>query len=272
MSAHSLLFGKRLRAFVKRGQVSVRPSSKWNERTSDLVRVSTRVASAAEPPLTSRRQSSSRSFFLYRLHRELIKRIFDIVFSLLVLILFSPVYLLLILAIALSSSGPVFYSQTRVGKNHQPFTCIKFRTMVSNADEMLVELMETSPLLRQEFEDNFKLKQDPRITKIGRFLRLTSLDEFPQFWNVLKGDMSVVGPRPLVVEELPKYGCSIDKVLTIKPGITGLWQVSGRNDIPYHRRVQIDVYYANFHNFWLDIWVIIKTIGVVFVPKNNGAY
>ena len=105
--------------------------------------------------------------------------------------------------------------------------------MVVNADEILSELIATSPGLRQEFEDNFKLKQDPRITKIGQFLRLTSLDEFPQFWNVLKGDMSVVGPRPLVVEELPRYGRHIDKVLTIKPGITGLWQVSGRNDIPY---------------------------------------
>lgn len=271
MTAHSLLFGKRLRAFVKRGQVSVRHGDKWKERPNQLVRVPPRVATATEPPLTSGRRSS-RSLCLYRLDKELTKRIFDIVFSLLVLILFSPVYLLLILAIALSSSGPIFYSQTRVGKDRRLFTCIKFRTMVSNADEMLLELMETSPLLRQEFEDNFKLKQDPRITKIGRFLRLTSLDEFPQFWNVLKGDMSVVGPRPLVVEELPKYGCSIDKVLTIKPGITGLWQVSGRNDIPYHRRVQIDVYYANFHNFWLDLWVIIKTIGVVFVPKNNGAY
>lgn len=209
---------------------------------------------------------------LPRLDRKFIKRLFDVGFSLLILILFSPVYLLLALLIALGSPGPIFYVQERVGENHKPFGCIKFRTMVINADEMLVELMETSPQLRQEFEDNFKLKQDPRITKVGRFLRLTSLDEFPQFWNVLKGDMSVVGPRPLVAEELPRYGCHIDKILTIKPGITGLWQVSGRNDIPYGRRVQIDLYYANFHNFWLDLWVIVKTIGVVLVPKNNGAY
>jgi lipopolysaccharide/colanic/teichoic acid biosynthesis glycosyltransferase len=103
-------------------------------------------------------------------------------------------------------------------------------------------------------------------------LRLTSLDEFPQFWNVLKGDMSVVGPRPLVPEELPKYGRYMDKILTIRPGITGLWQVSGRNDIPYDRRVQIDVYYVNFRSFWLDLWLIVKTIGVIISPKNNGAY
>lgn len=203
---------------------------------------------------------------------EFSKRLFDILFSLSVLILFSPVYLLLALLIALASPGPVFYRQERVGKNRQPFGCLKFRTMVQNADEMLLELMTESPHLRQEFEDNFKLKQDPRITWIGRFLRLTSLDEFPQFWNVLKGDMSVVGPRPLVEEELPKYGRHIDKVLTIRPGITGLWQVSGRNDIPYPRRVQMDVYYVNFRNFWMDLWLIFKTLGVVIFPKNNGAY
>ncbi|MBD2041991.1 sugar transferase [Microcoleus sp. FACHB-672] len=203
---------------------------------------------------------------------EFSKRLFDILFSLCVLILFSPVYLLLAILIALASPGPVFYRQERVGKNRQSFGCLKFRTMVQNADEMLLELITESPHLRQEFENNFKLKQDPRITWIGRFLRLTSLDEFPQFWNVLKGDMSVVGPRPLVEEELPKYGRHIDKVLTIRPGITGLWQVSGRNDIPYPRRVQMDVYYVNFRNFWMDLWLIFKTLGVVIFPKNNGAY
>ncbi|WP_413166938.1 sugar transferase [Capilliphycus salinus ALCB114379] len=209
---------------------------------------------------------------LQNLNGEFFKRSFDIVFSLSVLILFSPVYLLLALLISLSSPGSVFYVQQRVGKNRKPFDCIKFRTMVTNADEMLTQMMETSPHLRQEFQDNFKLKHDPRITWIGHFLRVTSLDEFPQFWNVLKGDMSVVGPRPLVAEELHKYGRHMDKILTIKPGITGLWQVSGRNDIPYPRRVQIDLYYVNFKNFWTDLWIIIKTIGVVIFPKNNGAY
>jgi lipopolysaccharide/colanic/teichoic acid biosynthesis glycosyltransferase len=144
--------------------------------------------------------------------------------------------------------------------------------MVNNADEMLVEMMAISPELREEFESNFKLKTDPRITKIGHFLRITSLDEFPQFWNVLKGDMSVVGPRPLVEEELPKYGDYIGHVLTIRPGITGLWQVSGRNDIPYPRRVQIDLHYVNFRSFWLDLWIILKTVNVVIMPKNKGAY
>ncbi|MCC5608275.1 sugar transferase [Nostoc sp. CHAB 5834] len=206
------------------------------------------------------------------LNGEFAKRLFDIVFSLSVLILFLPVYLILALLIAFSSEGPIFYVQERVGKNYKTFNCIKFRTMVSNADEILMQMMETSPELRQEFESSFKLKQDPRITKIGRFLRITSLDEFPQFWNVLKGDMSVVGPRPLVAEELPKYGSYIDEILTIRPGITGLWQVSGRNDIPYPRRVQIDLHYARFRNLWLDLWIILKTVDVVILPKNNGAY
>lgn len=209
---------------------------------------------------------------LQSLDGELFKRLFDILFSLSVLILFAPVYLLLAFSIALSSSGPIFYVQERVGKNRKRFYCLKFRTMVENADDILLEIMENSPHLRQEFEDNFKLKQDPRITWIGRFLRMTSLDEFPQFWNVLKGDMSVVGPRPLVEEELPRYGRHINKILTIRPGITGLWQVSGRNDIPYPRRVQIDLYYANDKNLWMDMWIIFKTIGVVIFPKNNGAY
>ena len=221
-------------------------------------------------PIASR--STDRSLSRHRLDGAFAKRLFDVIFSLAVLILFSPVYLLLAMLIAISSPGPIFYVQERVGKNYRHFGCIKFRTMVINADEMLVDIMATSPHLREEFEGNFKLKQDPRITWIGRFLRLTSLDEFPQFWNVLKGDMSVVGPRPLVPEELPKYGHHMDKILTIRPGITGLWQVSGRNDIPYNRRVQIDVYYVNFRNFWLDLWLIMKTLGVIVSTKNNGAY
>ncbi|SRR5579883_206010 len=200
------------------------------------------------------------------------KRLFDVAFSLAVLIVFAPVYLLLIALIAISSRGPVFYVQKRVGKNYKPFGCIKFRTMVRNADEVLLEMMETSPGLRQEFQSNFKLQRDPRITWIGRFLRITSLDEFPQFLNVLKGDMSVVGPRPVVTEELERYGTYADRVFSIRPGITGLWQVSGRNDIPYPRRVQIDVYYVNFRSFLMDLWIVFKTIGVVLFPKDNGAY
>jgi lipopolysaccharide/colanic/teichoic acid biosynthesis glycosyltransferase len=206
------------------------------------------------------------------LNGDFAKRLFDIVFSLAVLIVFSPLYLLIALSIAVSSPGPIFYVQERIGKNHKPFGCLKFRTMVNNADQLLESLISNSPQMREEFEDNFKLRDDPRVTWIGKFLRLTSLDEFPQFWNVLKGDMSVVGPRPLVPDELYKYGNRIDKVLTIRPGLTGLWQVSGRNDIPYPLRVQMDVYYVNSRNWFTDLWIVIKTIGVVVFPRNNGAY
>ena len=218
-------------------------------------------------PLISRKKLSLRA-----VDGNFIKRAFDISFSLLVLIVFSPLYLLLAALIAASSPGPIFYVQQRVGKNYRRFNCIKFRTMVDNADEMLESLIADLPQMREEYEDTFKLRNDPRLTWIGKFLRLTSLDEFPQFWNVLKGDMSVVGPRPLVPQELHKYGHRIDKILTIRPGITGLWQVSGRNDIPYPQRVQIDVYYVNCRHWLLDLWVVIKTAGVIIFPRNNGAY
>ncbi|MEB3294503.1 MAG: sugar transferase [Synechococcales bacterium] len=216
------------------------------------------------------RRRGSRSLGL--LDRTIVKRLFDIVFSLSVLIIFSPLYLLLALLVAASSEGPVFYIQERVGINHRRFGCIKFRTMVVDADRHLAELLAASPHLKEEFETNFKLKYDPRITWIGRLLRITSLDEFPQFWNVLMGDMSVVGPRPLVPEELYRYGNTIDQVLWIRPGVTGLWQVSGRNDIPYAQRVRMDAYYVTHRSFWMDLWIVLKTIRVVLFPKNNGAY
>ena len=167
----------------------------------------------------------------------------------------------LMLAIAIgvrrSSPGPVVFKQRRYGLDGKEILVYKFRSMTTT---------DNGDVVKQA------TKNDPRITRVGAFLRKTSLDEFPQFWNVLKGDMSVVGPRPLVPDELYMYGDRMDKVLTIKPGITGLWQVSGRNDIPYERRVKIDVYYVNNRNFWLDVWIIIKTLGVVFFPNNNGAY
>lgn len=207
-----------------------------------------------------------------RLDQIEIKRGFDIAFSLSVLVLCAPLYSLIAIAIACTSRGPIFYTQERVGQGGRRFRCIKFRTMVVDAERRLQELIATDPSLRQEFEDNFKLKRDPRITAVGHFLRVTSLDEFPQFWNVLRGDMSVVGPRPLVQDELPRYGDAIYTVLRVKPGITGLWQVSGRNDIPYARRIQIDAWYSKCRTFGLDLWIILRTIGVVLFPKNNGAY
>lgn len=232
---------------------------------------------AKSPPAIGRvRRASPRRdlwrSFLGQFDADFFKRLFDIVFSLLVLIAFSPVFCLLAFLVAVSSPGPVFYVQERVGQSFERFGCIKFRTMVPDADAVLKAMIADRPDLREEFQANFKLKDDPRITWIGRFLRVTSLDEFPQFWNVLRGEMSVVGPRPLVPEELPMYGRHMAKVLTVKPGITGLWQVSGRNNIPYDRRVSIDVYYVAARNFWMDLWIIIKTVGVVVATKDNGAY
>lgn len=206
------------------------------------------------------------------LNGDVAKRTFDICFSLGVLIFLAPVYLTIACIIKFSSPGPVFYVQRRVGKNYCPFGCIKFRTMVLNADVVLDDMLRRSPELRREFEQDFKLKKDPRITPIGHFLRLTSLDEFPQFWNVLKGDMSIVGPRPLVPKELYKYGRHMDKVLTIRPGLTGLWQVSGRNDIPYATRVRMDSYYVHHRRWFMDLWIVFKTVFVMLFPKDNGAY
>lgn len=206
------------------------------------------------------------------LTKEFYKRGFDIIFSALVLLTCSPIYIFLAICVHLSSPGPIFYTQERVGKNFKRFKCTKFRTMVTNAEEVLAQLLAQSPNQRQEFEETFKLKNDPRITWIGKFLRVTSLDELPQFWNVLKGDMSVVGPRPLVPDEVHMYGNKMKRVLTVKPGITGLWQVSGRNDIPYSQRVLIDVYYVNHHHPILDFWIVLKTVGVVLFPDDNGAY
>ena len=203
---------------------------------------------------------------------DVVKRLFDIVFSLSVLVLCAPIYIVLAVAIACTSSGSIFYVQERVGRHHRHFGCIKFRTMIPDADRLLHEMMAASDDLRQEFSENFKIKEDPRITRIGKFLRTTNLDEFPQFINVLKGEMSVVGPRPLVPEEIERYGTQIDRVLTIRPGITGLWQVSGRNDIPYAQRIRIDVSYVKRRNFWLDLRIVFKTILLTVMPKNNGAY
>ncbi len=200
------------------------------------------------------------------------KRVFDILFSITVLVAFSPLYLLLALLVYTASPGPVFYVQERIGRHRRPFKCFKFRTMVVNAEAILPQMLAQAPHLQEEFTNNFKLRQDPRITWIGKFLRVTSLDEFPQFWNVLRGDMSVVGPRPLVAEELPRYGHHIDKILTKKPGITCIWQVSGRNDIPYDLRIKMDLYYAIHRTFWLDFLLICRTLAVVLLPRRNGAY
>jgi len=201
-----------------------------------------------------------------------LKRIGDIVFSLIVLTLGSPIFILIAILVKLSSPGSVFYIQKRVGRNYREFGCIKFRTMYKDADDLLPNLLEKYPLMRKEFEKDFKLRQDPRITKLGRFLRRSSLDELPQFFNVLKGEMSVVGPRPIVIHEITKYSLFMDEVISVRPGLTGLWQVSGRNNLSYKKRVELDLFYARNRNFILDLEIIILTLGVLLFPMDRGAF
>ena len=201
-----------------------------------------------------------------------IKNNLDTLFALLFLFLFFPFFILISILIKLSSRGPIFFFHKRIGKNSKPFYCIKFRTMHPEASDILENLLSKNTKIRDEFQKNHKLKNDPRITIIGKFLRKTSLDEIPQFLNVLKGEMSIVGPRPIVSKELIKYGESIDKVFSVKPGITGLWQVSGRNNLSYKKRVYLDCLYVENFNLLLDTRIIIRTFGVILFPNDRGAY
>ena len=203
---------------------------------------------------------------------KIFKRGFDIFFSLLVIVIGSPIFLLIAILIKFSSRGPIFYYHKRVGKNFKTFYCIKFRTMHPEADDILENLLDSNELIKHEYEKTHKIKNDPRITRIGKFLRKTSLDELPQFLNVLKLEMSVIGPRPIVEKELIKYDVSISKVLSIKPGITGLWQVSGRNNLSYKKRVFLDCIYVDQFNLLMDLRIIIRTLGVLIFPMDRGAY
>ena len=203
---------------------------------------------------------------------DVTKLFFDLFFASIFLIAGLPLFLIIALLIKLSSRGPIFFSQERIGKNQVPFKCLKFRTMHPEAEDILENLMMKNDLLKKEFQETHKLKNDPRITYIGKFLRKTSLDEIPQFINVLRLQMSIVGPRPIVQEEIKKYGISISNVLSRKPGITGLWQVSGRNNLSYKRRVMLDRIYVENINFKLDLIIVLRTFGVIFFPKDRGAY
>jgi lipopolysaccharide/colanic/teichoic acid biosynthesis glycosyltransferase len=201
-----------------------------------------------------------------------LKRAGDVFFALTVLMIGFPLLVLIALVVKFTSKGSIFYSQRRIGRGYKGFGCLKFRTMRKGADQILRDILERDPLLRDEYQRDFKLKNDPRITPIGRFLRRTSLDELPQLLNILKGQMSVVGPRPIVWDELERYGRQMDVVLSVRPGLTGLWQVSGRNNLPYETRVKLDLYYVRHRTFWLDLRIILRTIGVVLLPMDRGAY
>ena len=195
-----------------------------------------------------------------------IKRIMNLLCSFVGVIVLSPFFLIISLLIKVTSKGPVFFVHERVGLNGRKFKLIKFRTMVNNAEEMIASF---SPEQKKEWEENYKLKDDPRITKIGKFLRRTSLDELPQLINILKGDMSIVGPRPVVDEELNWYGDKKDKLLSVKPGLTGWWAVNGRSNVPYPERCDLELYYVDHISFALDVKIILKTLGAII--KKDGA-
>ncbi|KIC36067.1 sugar transferase [Leisingera sp. ANG-M7] len=186
------------------------------------------------------------------------KRVFDTGFALLLLPVLAPVILFLWI-LARRDGGPGFFGHTRVGRDGRPFKCWKVRSMVADAEARLQAHLDADPAAAAEWERDHKLANDPRISRLGHVLRKTSLDELPQIWNVLKGEMSFVGPRPIVTRELAKYGSSAPAYLAQTPGITGLWQVSGRNDVSYEERVALDVAYLRRRSFLADLKIIART-------------
>ncbi|HCA3713661.1 TPA: undecaprenyl-phosphate galactose phosphotransferase WbaP [Klebsiella pneumoniae] len=200
---------------------------------------------------------------------RLLKRSFDIISSIGIILILSPL-LLFIFTKVKKDGGPAIYGHERVGKNGKLFKCLKFRSMVVNSAEVLKDVLELDPTAKAEWDASFKLKNDPRITKIGEFLRRTSLDELPQLFNVLKGEMSLVGPRPIIAAELERYNDEVDYYLLSKPGMTGLWQVSGRSDVDYDTRVYLDTWYVKNWSMWNDVAILFKTVTVVL--KKDGAY
>lgn len=198
-----------------------------------------------------------------------IKRFVDVIGAIVLGVVFMPLIVVIVLMLR-RNGGPVIYMHRRVGRGGRMFPCLKFRTMVPDADDALRELLEHNPELQAEWVRDHKLRHDPRVTQLGRFLRRTSLDELPQLVNVLRGEMSLVGPRPVVREELLRYGKNVETYLAARPGITGLWQVTGRNDTDYRRRVVLDTYYVRNQNLFLDLYILAKTTGVVL--GGNGAY
>nr|WP_240655598.1 undecaprenyl-phosphate galactose phosphotransferase WbaP [Paraburkholderia phosphatilytica] len=206
---------------------------------------------------------------LARFSAKVLKRVFDVLAGGFLMFMLFPIFAVLAILVAKDGGSP-FFGHTRIGQNGRKFKCYKFRSMVPNADKVLKELLESDPVARAEWDKDFKLKNDVRITKIGALLRKTSLDELPQLWNVLRGDMSLVGPRPVIEKEIDRYGEDAAYYLLAKPGMTGLWQVSGRNDTDYARRVFLDAWYVRNWSLWYDIAILFKTVGVV--ARRDGAY
>jgi Undecaprenyl-phosphate galactose phosphotransferase WbaP len=199
-----------------------------------------------------------------------LKRVLDVAVASVTLLMAAPMLLVIAAAIKLTGKGPILFGHTRIGRHGKPFKAWKFRTMHKGADEILRAHLDNDAAARAEWDETQKLKHDPRVTAVGRLLRRTSLDELPQTWNVLVGNMSIVGPRPIVNDEIRRYGTALKHYATVKPGITGLWQVSGRNDVSYQQRVQLDQFYIRHWSPWLDIHILAKT--VVVLIKRKGAY
>ncbi len=205
-------------------------------------------------------KDSSRKVYL------VVKRIIDIILSIIGLIVLLPIFAIIAVAIKIDSKGPVFFVHKRIGKNGKEIGIYKFRTMIPDAEKMIKHFSENQ---KKEFKENFKLEYDPRVTKIGRFLRKTSLDELPQILNILKGELSIVGPRPIVEDELEKYGENKEKFLSVTPGLTGYWQANGRSNTTYEERMKMELYYVDNMSMWLDIKIFFKTFISVF--KREGA-
>ena len=197
---------------------------------------------------------------------DFFKRIFDIVCSLVALIILSPVFLILAILVKATSEGPVFFVHQRVGKGGKTLNIYKFRSMVTNAEELIRQF---TPEQKAEYERNFKLENDPRVTRVGKFMRKTSLDELPQLFNILKGDISVVGPRPVMEVETEIYGNYRDMLLSVKPGLTGFWAANGRSCTTYTRRRAMEICYIKNRSVCFDLKIILKTITSVF--KGEGA-
>ena len=207
---------------------------------------------------------------LARASNRFIKRTFDLTATILGGIVISPILLLLFIVVGIDNKGRIIFAHRRVGQYGEEFNCYKFQSMVPDAGKRLEEYLAANPEAKKEWEENFKLEHDPRVTKLGAFLRRTSLDELPQLWNVIMGDMSLVGPRPIVQAEVPKYGPYIREYYMVPPGITGMWQVSGRSDTTYEERVAMDTWYVRNWSVWIDLVFLFKTIKAVACGK--GAY
>ena len=195
---------------------------------------------------------------------RLIKRIFDFILSLIGIAIMSPIFMIISIMIKCDTKGPVFFKQRRIGLNGKPLYIYKFRTMVTNAEELIASF---TPEQKKEWEESYKLKDDPRITRVGKILRTTSLDELPQLINIIKGEMSIIGPRPVVEEELSWYGNDVELVLSVKPGLTGWWAVNGRSEVPYPKRCDLELYYVKNASLALDVRILLGTLKVVFSQR-----